>query len=339
MLKKILVSCASLCATLNGLCQTTEPAKSTTTVSGYIDGYYRSLIKDGGGVHNNYTSFTNSYNSFNLGMASIKIDQTFGKFSSTLDIGVGKRVEEFSYNDKDLLTNIKQVTLSFAATKYLKLTAGKFSTHIGYELLDATSNRNYSMSYGFSYGPFFHTGLKADIALGGKSALMVGIVDPTDYSTVNSTPKYIIAQFSTGSNNDKIKAYVNFLHGDITTQYNVVMTAALSKKMSLAFDGSINHQKNPVGNSSWNSEAVYLNYDFSDKFGITLREDFFNDRAINPIGIGNINATTISGKIKFNKLTIIPEIRMDNSTAPLFNTKTGTSQTASNLLIAAVYTF
>lgn len=339
MLKKILVSCASLCATQSGFAQTTEPPKSTTTITAYVDGYYRALIKDGGGTHNNFTSFTNSYNSFNLGMASIKIDQTFGKFSTTLDIGVGKRVEEFSYNDKDLLTNIKQVYLSYAASKNLKLTAGKFGTHIGYELLDATSNRNYSMSYGFSYGPFFHTGIKADLSLGGKSALMVGIVDPTDYSTVNSTPKYVIAQFSTGSSNDKLKAYVNFLHGDITTQYNLVLVASLSEKWNLAFDGSINHQKNPLGKSSWNSEAIYLSYDFSEKFGITLRQDFFNDRINNPIGIGNINATTISGKIKFNKLTLIPEIRMDNSTAPLFNTKTGTSNSASNLLIAAVYSF
>jgi hypothetical protein len=339
MLKKILVSCASLCAMLNGFGQKAEPIKSTTTITGYIDGYFRALTKDGGGTHNNFTSFTNSYNSFNLGMASVKIDQTYGRFSSTLDIGVGKRVDEFSYNDKDLLTNIKQVTLSYAFSKNLKLTAGKFATHIGYELLDATSNRNYSMSYGFSYGPFFHTGIKADISLGGKSAMMVGVVDPTDYSTFNSNPKYIIAQFSSASSNDKIKGYFNFLHGDITTQYNLVLSATLSSKISAVFDGSINQQKNPIGKSNWSSQAFYLNYDFSEKIGLTLREDFFNDRQNNPIGIGNLNATTLSGKFKLNKLTLIPEFRIDNSTVPLFNTKTGTVSSASNFLVAAVYTF
>ena len=339
MLKKILVSCASLCAMLNGFGQKAEPIKSTTTITGYIDGYFRALTKDGGGTHNNFTSFTNSYNSFNLGMASIKVDQTYGKFSSALDIGVGKRVDEFSYNDKDLLTNIKQVTLSYAFSKNLKLTAGKFSTHIGYELLDATSNRNYSMSYGFSYGPFFHTGLKADISLGGKSAMMVGVVDPTDYSTFNSNPKYLIAQFSSASSNDKIKGFFNFLHGDITTQYNLVLSASLSSKISAVFDGSINQQKNPLGKSNWSSQAFYLNYDFSEKIGLTLRDDFFNDRQSNPIGIGNLNATTLSGKFKLNKLTLIPEFRIDNSTAPVFNTKTGTVSSASNFLVAAVYTF
>lgn len=56
MLKKILVSCASLCAILNGFAQNSEPIKSSTTITGYVDGYFRALTKDGGGTHNNYTS-------------------------------------------------------------------------------------------------------------------------------------------------------------------------------------------------------------------------------------------------------------------------------------------
>lgn len=32
-------------------------------------------------------------------MASLKVDQSLGKFAATVDLGVGKRAEEFSYND------------------------------------------------------------------------------------------------------------------------------------------------------------------------------------------------------------------------------------------------
>jgi hypothetical protein len=195
------------------------------------------------------------------------------------------------------------------------------------------------MSYGFSYGPFFHTGFKADVSLGGKSALMVGLVDPTDYSSFNGKPKYIIAQFSTATSNDKLKSYFNFLHGDVTTQYNVVLIATVSGKVSAAFDGSINQQKIGATTSSWSSEALYVNYDISEKFGLTLREDFFSDRKINPLGLGNVNATTLSGKIKVKKLTLIPEFRMDSGNSPLFSTKTGTVSSASNFVLAAVYAF
>jgi hypothetical protein len=195
------------------------------------------------------------------------------------------------------------------------------------------------MSYGFSYGPFFHTGFKADIALGGKTALMVGLVDPTDYTSFNSKPKYIIAQISSASKNDKLKGYLNYLKGDITTQYNLVVVASLTNKVSTAFDASINQQKFGTRGSSWSSKAFYINYDISEKLGLTLREDFFSDRTISPIGLGSINATTLSGKIKINKITMIPEVRIDRGITPLFITKTGTATNASTFLVAAIYAF
>ena len=339
MLKKILIASAICCTIVPSFAQNDSTKKSSTTLTAYLDGYYRALLKNGGGSNNNFTSFTNAHNSFKLGMASIKVDQTLGKFTASLDLGIGKRVDEFSYNDKDILTNIKGATIAYAVTDKLKITAGKFSTHIGYELLDATSNRNYSMSYGFSYGPFFHTGFKADIAIGGKTALMVGLVDPTDYTSFNSKPKYIIAQISSATKNDKLKGYLNFLKGDITTQYNLVVVATLTNRVSAAFDASINQQKFGEDNSSWSSKAFYLNYDFTEKLGLTLREDFFSDRTISPIGLGSVNATTLSGKIKINKITMIPEIRIDRGITPLFSTKEGTATNASNFLVAAIYAF
>jgi hypothetical protein len=339
MLKKILIASAICCTIVPSFAQNDSTKKSSTTLTAYLDVYYRALLKNGGGSNNNFTSFTNTHNSFKLGMASIKVDQTLGKFTASLDLGIGKRADEFSYNDKDILTNIKGATIAYAVTDKLKITAGKFSTHIGYELLDATSNRNYSMSYGFSYGPFFHTGFKADIALGGKTALMVGLVDPTDYTSFNSKPKYIIAQISSASKNDKLKGYLNYLKGDITTQYNLVVVASLTNKVSTAFDASINQQKFGTRGSSWSSKAFYINYDISEKLGLTLREDFFSDRTISPIGLGSINATTLSGKIKINKITMIPEVRIDRGITPLFSTKTGTATNASTFLVAAIYAF
>ena len=339
MLKKILIASAICCTIVPSFAQNDSTKKSSTTLTAYLDVYYRALLKNGGGSNNNFTSFTNTHNSFKLGMASIKVDQTLGKFTASLDLGIGKRADEFSYNDKDILTNIKGATIAYAVTDKLKITAGKFSTHIGYELLDATSNRNYSMSYGFSYGPFFHTGFKADIVLGGKTALMVGLVDPTDYTSFNSKPKYIIAQISSASKNDKLKGYLNYLKGDITTQYNLVVVASLTNKVSTAFDASINQQKFGTRGSSWSSKAFYINYDISEKLVLTLREDFFSDRTISPIGLGSINATTLSGKIKINKITMIPEVRIDRGITPLFSTKTGTATNASNFLVAAIYAF
>lgn len=109
---------------------------------------------------------------------------------------------------------LKQAYVSYGLTDKLKITAGKWATHVGYELLDAPLNRNYSMSYGFSYGPFFHTGLKAEYALSGKSSLMIGIANPTDYVTMASASKVLIAQFSTKLFEDKTTIYANYQGGN-----------------------------------------------------------------------------------------------------------------------------
>src|SRR5207344_2943118 len=149
-------------------------------------------------------------------------------------LGFGKRAEEFSYNDNGTLASIKQAFVAYSPSAKVKFTMGKWFTHIGYEVPDAYLNRNYSMDYMFSYGPFSHTGLKADIGLGGKSAFMVGVANTTDNVTTMSSRKYAIAQFSTGSSDNKLKAYLNYqgsYGGSFnTTQFDLVINATVTDK-------------------------------------------------------------------------------------------------------------
>ncbi|MBS1935841.1 MAG: outer membrane beta-barrel protein, partial [Bacteroidetes bacterium] len=230
-----------------------SPAKTPPPISitGSVDGYYRFNFSNPKYGSNNYTSFTNSNNSFELGMASIRGDHSFGKVSATVDLGFGRRAEEFSYNDgtHPTLFAVKQLYLSFQATSAIKFTLGKWGTHIGYEVLDAFSNRNYSMDYMFSYGPFFHTGLKADITLSSTTALMVGVANPTDFSTTTASTKVFIAQFSTGTKDGKLKAFLNYQgYGGVNAdtviapgytlfkslnQFDLVVNATVSSKFGI----------------------------------------------------------------------------------------------------------
>ena len=313
--------------------KTTAPSSSTTFTT-YLDGYYRA---DFAGVKsNNKTSFTNSNNTLQLGMVSFKVDQTLGKFAGTIDLGVGKRADEFSYNDKDLATSVKQAYVSFAPTSAIKFTAGKWATHIGYELLDAYSNRNYSMSYGFSYGPFFHTGLRADIALGGKSAFMIGMAQPTDFADASKDLKMVIAQFSTATKDDKLKAFLNYQGGKDKTQFDLVLNGVVNSVFGINYDGTVCN----LAGTSWTSNAVYFNYDPSAKVGFTLRSEYFND-AKGAAGVGtSISQNTLSANIHLKKLTLIPELRLDNAADKVFVNGTNVATAGSgNFLIAAVYKF
>src|SRR5215211_284618 len=76
----------------------TAEVKSPLLISGFVDAYYRfnfSNPKSEQGF-NNLTSFTNSQNSFELGMASVKLEHSMGKVGFVADLGFGKRAAEFS---------------------------------------------------------------------------------------------------------------------------------------------------------------------------------------------------------------------------------------------------
>ena len=328
-----------------------------TTFSGSLDLYYRYNFANAPGSINNFTSFTNSQNSFELGMATIRADHSWSKAGVTVELGFGRRAQEFSYNEAYTggtignpptpyfsLANIVQAYVYYNITDKIKLTAGKWATHIGYELVDAALNRNYSMSYMFSYGPFYNMGLKADVSLGGKSAFMVGISNPTDFSTTTSVDKMFIAQFSTATPNNNWKFYLNYQGGTLNdstslNQLDLVLTGAISSKFGVGFNATDQWRKVNSTTVNWWGAALYLNWDPSSLFGMTLRSEYFDDKD-NVVTPGSFMEYTLTGQIHLGKLTFMPELRYDNSNSSAFlkHDNSPTKNTFSGIL-AATYVF
>lgn len=351
MLRKILVFSLAFVSIIIRVKGQDSTAKGTLAITGSLDAYYRYNFhnaKDSGHT-NNYTSFTNSQNSFELGMASVKADYAIGKVEGVADLGFGKRAEEFSYNDHGTLVAVKQAYVSFSPSTKVKFTMGKWATHVGYELLDAYLNRNYSMDYMFSYGPFFHTGIKMDVTANSNFGFMVGISNPTDMSTASFSKKFGIAQVHLTTTNAKINAYVNYVGGkDITdnmiNQFDAVVTGIVSTKFNVGYNGTVKIVK-PSGKSgdSWWGSAVYLNFDPTAVFGLTARGEYFDDQKT-VAGIGtSVFDFTLSGNIRISNLTIIPEFRLDAAKDPLFfknsDGATPSAKSTGTFLLAATYHF
>jgi hypothetical protein len=374
MLRKIslsLFASASILA-LSAQDSTMVETPKPLVISGYVDAYYRfnfSNPKGSTGATNNFTSFTNSHNSFELGMASVKLEHTSGKVGLVADLGFGRRAEEFSYTDGDVdqdkngfltLAAVKQAYITYAPTSNLKFTAGSFATHVGYELVDPYLNRNYSMSYMFSYGPFFHTGLKADLTAG-KSGFMLGVANPTDFKTASFSQKWLIAQYSLAAS-DKVKLYANYQGGNLgdamktrLRHYDLVLTAGISDKFSIGYNGTVQNRtsldattKDYENGNSWWGSALYLNIDPTSTFGLTLRGEYFSDKKgvltdVNgdPLFASSFFVPTLSANIKVGGLTLIPELRLDNSsdTEPFVKRDGSTTKSTLSGLFAAVYKF
>ncbi len=331
----------------------TEP-KSSFSITGSADAYYKfDFAKT---KANNFTSFTNSHNSFSLGMASVKFENKTDKVDMVLDLGFGTRATEFAYNDNGIGQAIKQLYVSYSPTEWIKFTAGSWATHVGYELLDPQLNRNYSMSYLFTNGPFSHTGLKADITKG-DHGFMLGISNATDYRIVPDgqiNKKFLLAQYSL-TVSDNVKLYLNYVSGKSpdtskSEQVDAVLTATISEKFNIGVNGTIASTKawdglKNISSKSWGGGALYLNLDPKPWFGLTARAEYFSDNnqlkvfGAAPAG-GNIFATTLSANFKINSFTIIPEFRIDNASENIFTDKSGFGKSsAANFLVAAVYSF
>lgn len=349
-----------MCVLILGLFPALSAAAQDTTlqdtppplISGYADVYYKYNFNEN--VTDNKTSFTNAHNSFELGMISVKVQHSFGQVSLLGDLGFGKRAQEFSYNDEGSSLAVKQLYLSYAPADWISFSMGSFATHVGYELVDANLNRNYSMSYMFSYGPFFHTGLKVNFTAGANT-FMAGVFNPTDYKYAPlDSKKYLGAQWGFHPEGSGFQSYLNYIGGkdmdDVRNdQFDLVITYQLGEQFSLGYNGTYSHYKLPGGEKpSWWGSALYLNGDFNDHAGLTLRGEYFSDQDglkvftdtdAFPDG-GQVLSLTLSLDYKIGPLTLIPELRLDNASEKLFNKPNGNPVKSSpSALFAAIYTF
>jgi hypothetical protein len=207
----------------------------------------------------------------------------------------------------------------------------------------------------FTNGPFSHTGVKADVTKG-KHGFMIGASNATDFRIAPDgyiNKKFLIAQYSLAAS-DNVKIYLNYVGGknpdtSKVNQFDAVVTAKLSDKFNLGFNGTVNSTqfwdgaKNMEGQSWWGS-ALYLNLDPKPWFGLTLRGEYFDDKnhlklVMAPDGC-KMFATTLSANFKAAGFTFIPEFRIDNASQEVFIDKDGAAKKSSgNFLLAAIYSF
>jgi len=326
----------------------TEEEESSLSISGFVDVYYQYNFNDNAA---GTTSFTGAHNSFELGMANVIFAKDFDKVGFVADLAFGPRANDANGTSIfGLTTNvIKQLFVTYSPVDKLTLTAGNFSTHVGYELIDAPGNFNYSTSYMFSNGPFFHTGIKADYAITDKFGAMIGLYNDTDSKTdVDAAPgKHVGAQLS--YSDDKVGVYLNYLGGKEDTsltanQIDLTATFQATDALLIGVNATTKmYAEDDVSeDESWFGAALYLNYAISDNFALGLRGEYFDDAYGLQYGVADMNLMeyTLSANLTKGNLTFVPELRIDVASEDFFvdadGNLTGTSPT---FILGAYYAF
>jgi hypothetical protein len=190
--------------------------EKTFTLSGTIDTYFHTSFGTTnpfmGGASGPSTSFSD-LKGFGLGMANLVATYAGEKTGFTADLVFGPRGQAAVFGTSSGQAVINQMFAYYNLTDKVTLNLGQFNTFLGYEVISPAVNFHYSTSYLFSWGPFNHTGLRADFDLGGGMVAKLAIMNPTDIVEFNPINTYTFGA-QIGHTSEKGGIWLNFLYGD-----------------------------------------------------------------------------------------------------------------------------
>ena len=377
--------------------QDADSTKGSFTFSGYLDTYYMANFNNpasrsnlGGGVGSegdpiigNARAFDQRAGQFSLGLVQAKVVHTTRKTEAVIDLTFGPNADLGNYGNvfgplggaTSTSLAIKQAYFTYKATDKLSFTAGQFGTHIGYEVIDAPINYNYSLSNLFNNGPFYHIGAKAAYAFSDKAALMVGVVNNIDNLNDNNRAKAVISQLfvkpaegwnvylnwigsneapsqNTPPNKGKNVEGAYYSLFDLTTSYQ------FTEQFLIGINAATGSEKAGSGLNArtWGGAAVYSNYAITDGFGLGVRYEYFdNTSGVRFLTNGEGGGTTVNSFTLTSNITLAdghfllkPEFRIDSypklsgsGRFQKFDDSNGnfTKNTQSTLGLAAIYKF
>jgi hypothetical protein len=310
-----------------------ENEEKTFTLSGSVDTYFRGNISGGNYDTAPGSSFANQPG-FALGMINLIAGYEGEKVGFVADMVYGPRGADAVFNSVGNSSSIvNQLYAYWNVSDKVTLTIGNFNTFLGYEVISPTANFNYSTSYLFSYGPFSHTGIKADIALSENTSLMLAVMNPTDATEYNPNGSYAF-----GAQLGFSGQFINFLYDQGAYEVDFTGGFDVSDTFFLGVNAAYFSGDEAPG---FYGAALYPQIATSENFKIGLRAEFFQetDGDFGAIGTGvaesSVFATTLTGNYKIGALTIIPELRLDAASETAF---VG-DKSLSSFALAAVYAF
>ncbi|GAB3495502.1 hypothetical protein GCM10027341_12950 [Spirosoma knui] len=354
------------------------------TFSGYMDTYYfgnfnnpksQSNLGLSGESVGNARAFDQRAGQFGLGLIQAKAAYSSDKVDAVMDLAFGPFADIANYGNNigplgsgSTALAIKQAYITLKASSKLSFTAGQFGTHIGYEVIDAPVNFNYSLSNLFNNGPFYHIGLKAQYAFSDRVALMVGVVNNVDNLNDNNKKKGLIGQLFISP----VSGWNVYLNGIVSNEaspdsngivdnnasyslFDLATTYQVTSKFFVGLNAATGSQKGgfqvPAGVNSartWGGVAVYSNYAFTDKFALGARYEVFDNKSgvrglTDASGSGaSVNSLTFTGNITAadGHVLLKPEFRIDTYSANKFEKNDGSLSTSQATLgMAAIFKF
>jgi len=318
------------------MAQETEETEAAPSFnfSGTVDTYFRTSFSEDPVAPG--TSFAD-LNGFALGMANFIVSYEGEKSGFVADVVFGPRGSNAVFgsvgNSSEL---VNQLYAYYDIAEGVRITLGNFNTFLGYEVISPAANFNYSTSYMFSYGPFSHTGVKADFTLADDISLMLGVFNQTDQTEANYD-RYT----AFGAQLGLYGQYINLLAGEDYFQLDYTGGFDLADSFFLGINATT---ATLAGDTGFAGVALYPQLTTSDTFAIGLRGEFFSETdgfgALVDDGDADNFSLTLTGSFTSGNFTFKPEFRIDSASSEIFAiSPTETADSLSSFVVAAIYSF
>ena len=310
--------------------------KPKLSLEGSADIYYRRNLNTSTINAAPATSFAN-LNGFSLGMFNLIGSYESGKTGFVGDLVFGPRGKDAVFTSSGSSNIINQLYVYWNVNDKVTLTMGNFNTFLGYEVISPTGNFNYSTSYMFSYGPFSHSGLKADFNISENFTGMLAVLNSTDATEYNPTNLNTL-----GAQIGYKDTYLNVLYGkqDTTSKATFQIDLTAGYDLSEKFYLGVNTTYNETDGSGFYGAALYPQYKFG-KLTAGLRAEYFDTTGDVVQGFKEdanvINVTTTLNYL-IDNLNLKLEYRFDNVNE-VSEELLGQKDNLSSIVLAAVYSF
>jgi len=279
----------------------TPPETETTkvTIGGYVETYYQLNFRAPSNQITNLRGFDNRDRTFTLENVALDAKGERGPLTAHVILQVGATPSTYylaeparpgangaNATDGELWKYVQQATIAYSTSDKLTLDAGLFPSPIGPEVIPIKDNWNWSRSDLFFGLPFYHTGARVAVPLGGGWTGMVhvysgwnSVVDNNQYPSVGASVAYASKRINGqvlyfGGIERAVGAPEGKAWRHLLDAY---ATIAITDQVSVLVHGDAGIESNDLGRSGWLAGAMSGKVQLLPKLYAAARGDYFRE--------------------------------------------------------------
>jgi hypothetical protein len=269
------------------------------SIGGYVEAYYQLNWRRPANRLTNLRGFDNRERTFTLSNVALDAKAVRGPLAARVTLQIGSTPSTYylaepalpgaggaNATGPELWKYVQQASLAYTAASGLVVDAGLFPSPIGPEVIPIKDNWNWSRSDLFFGLPFYHTGVRAALPLGGG---WTGVLHAySGWSSVVDNNAYPSVAASAAYAGSTVSGQILYFGGIERSPgaaegtawrhlLDAYATIAVTDEVSVLAHADAGIEPNDLGTSGWVAGALYAKVALSPALYAAARGDYFHE--------------------------------------------------------------